>query len=281
MLRHALSVIAAALEFVALENCDANAHPKTDALPIIRGEQDSPPSSPHPSLLRIVDWNIAAGRLSTIDTIAARLATFDADVITLQELDVDTQRSGEIDEPALLGKALAYDYVFAPIMPWDGGSYGIATLSRYALESVRRIPLSNRYAGEPRSAIDASLCDEGACVRTINHHADVELPAAEQSTKEIVASLTSALGTGVALLGDLNQVADDAGPQACLAAGLVDVGAALDASATQGDRRIDYAFMDNALAPCVRHMSVETTAESDHNALLIDLERECVAASAR
>jgi hypothetical protein len=100
MLRHALSILAAALEFVALENCDASAHRQADALPIIRSEQESPPSSAHPNLLRIVDWNIAAGRLATIDAIAARLATFDADVITLQELDVDTERSGEIDEPA-------------------------------------------------------------------------------------------------------------------------------------------------------------------------------------
>jgi endonuclease/exonuclease/phosphatase family metal-dependent hydrolase len=273
VLRHALSIFAA-----ALESCDASTHRQLDAWPIIRGEQDNPPSSAHPNLLRIVDWNIAAGRLATIDAIAARLATFDADVITLQELDVDTQRSDEIDEPALLSKALTYDYVFAPIIPWEGGSYGIATLSRYALESVRRIPLSNRFAGELRGAIDASLCDEGACLRTINHHADVEQPAAEQSTREIVASLTSALGTGVALLGDLNQVADDAGPRACVAAGLVDVGAAFDASATQSGRRIDYAFMDSALAPCVRRMSVEATSESDHNALLIDLDRGCVSA---
>jgi hypothetical protein len=72
VLRHALNILAAALEFVALESCDASTHRQLDAWPIIRGEQDNPPSSAHPNLLRIVDWNIAAGRLATIDAIAAR-----------------------------------------------------------------------------------------------------------------------------------------------------------------------------------------------------------------
>jgi endonuclease/exonuclease/phosphatase family metal-dependent hydrolase len=103
--------------------------------------------------------------------------------------------------------------------------------------------------------------------------------AAETSTKEILATLAAQRGKGFALFGDLNQIASDQGPQACLSAGLVDLGAEFDAAPTEADRRIDYAFVDAALAACVEAMHVEPGSESDHNALLVDLSIACLEAT--
>jgi endonuclease/exonuclease/phosphatase family metal-dependent hydrolase len=264
---------------LALAACNARA---TDSASIesmiIRGEALHAPESSHPSVLRIADWNIKAGRDSSFTAISEKLAVLDADVITLQEVDMKTHRTGDIDQPSVLGRALGYNYAFAPTIPWDGGYYGIATFSRYPFTSIGRIHLSNGHASEPRTALEALVCVDTTCFRAVNHHADVVRLAAELSTTEVLQHVHAELGTGLALVGDFNQAPSDPGPQACLKAGLIDLGAELGPAATFGAERIDYAFADAVLVPCAQRVEVEPGAESDHNALVVDFDISCVSA---
>jgi endonuclease/exonuclease/phosphatase family metal-dependent hydrolase len=252
----------------------------SDPLPFIRGKMRQGPASGHPGMLRIVDWNIAVARDSSLMEIGMTLQALDADVITLQEVDFHAQRTQRADEPALLADALGYNYVFAAAIPWDGGYYGIAMLSRVPFTSVERIHLSNADATEDRTAIEARLCPGRACIRAVNHHADLVPLAAQLSTNEVLEHIAAQAGTRVALLADLNQIPSDAGPQACLGAGLVDLGAQFGAAPTSGDRRIDYAFLDAALAACARQFAVmDAAGESDHRLLVLDLDEACVEAA--
>jgi len=258
-----------------MQGCDHG--PSVGAFPIVRGEAEHVPPSGHPSLLRIVDWNIKSARDASVMSIASTLERLDADVITLQEVDVDTQRSAGVDEPAALARALDYNYAFAATIPWQGGYYGIATLSRYRFTSVERIHLSNLDATEPRTALDALVCPSAACIHAINHHADLVPLAAKVSTTEVLTHIHAEHAARVALLGDLNQIPTDAGPRACLEAGLVDLGAESGGAPTAGDLRIDYAFVDAAMAPCARALEVmDASAESDHRLLAFDLDMACV-----
>ena len=245
---------------------------------ILQGVAHAPAPSAHPERLRIVDWNIAAGRGSSIEAVAARLMALEPDVVALQELDVETRRSGQVDQPARLAGALTFSYAFARTIPWLGGSYGIALLSRHPLMQLRRIPLSNQDAAEPRTALEAVVCaGEDACLRVIDHHADLAPLSAAISVREIVDDLSAALGTGVVFVGDLNQVPTDSGPSYCVAHGLIDTGAG-DDHPTQGGRRIDYAFVDDRLARCVMQLRVAEVPESDHDPLVLDLDVACLRA---
>lgn len=224
----------------------------------------------------MIVWNIKAGRDSSIERIAQRLSELDGDLLMLQEIDSLTRRSGGVDQPAVLGALLHLDYAFAPTIPWSGGLYGILTLSRHPFHTVRRIAISNAQAREPRGALETELCFEQACLRIVNHHADLVLTASAQSTREILQDLAPRIGSGVGLVGDLNQVASDDGPRACVAAALQDIGERFGAERTEGDRRIDYAFLDGTLARCVRNMSVQPEHDSDHNSLALDLDLACL-----
>jgi len=304
--------VASVVGLLAIGGCQSNAAPATDAgtpddastalaastardagrpppvgqgipdagLPLVRGQVTTPVASAHPDVLRIVDWNIKAGRGSSITTIATRLAALEPDVVVLQEVDSNTRRGGGVDQPAFLGQMLQLDYVFAPTIPWSGGTYGIATLSRYPLMTAARIPLTNMFAGERRTALDTALCIDDVCLRVINHHADVQLAASQLSTQEIVQHIQAELGSKVALFADLNQVPTDIGPAACVAAGLSDLGDAFGNAITEGGRRIDYAFVDKALRPCVKQMTVNPEVDSDHNSLVVDLDVACLKAQA-
>jgi len=245
--------------------------------PIVEGAPLQPAAaSEHPQRLRVVSWNMKAGRGSSLSAIAQRLASLAPDVVALQEVDVDTRRTGRVDQPVTLAAALGFHHAFAEAIPWSGGRYGIATLSRYPFQSLRRIPLSNTAAGEARTALDAEICAAGSCMHILNHHADVRPLAAEQSTREILAHVAGQPGQRTIFLGDLNQTPDAPGPTACVAAGLTDVGARLDPQPTQGDRRIDYAYVDLALASCIAGFHVEPASESDHAALVLDLDLGCL-----
>lgn len=63
------------------------------------------------------------------------------DVVGLQEVDSIVPRSGSIDETAYLANSLGMYGTFGPAIPYKGGKYGVAILSKECPLSVRNIPL--------------------------------------------------------------------------------------------------------------------------------------------
>lgn len=93
-----------------------------------------PPPGAGPAV-RLVCWNIhhGRGRDGRVDLprIAAELAALRPDLVCLQEVDRGVARSGGLDEPAELARALGMHPVFGHNIDHQGGAYGNAILSRW------------------------------------------------------------------------------------------------------------------------------------------------------
>jgi endonuclease/exonuclease/phosphatase family metal-dependent hydrolase len=229
------------------------------------------PGAPAPSQVRVATWNIAAAQLSSIADLAGVLANVDADVVLLQEVDVGVRRSGGQNQAEALANQLGAAYAFGEAIPWDGGHYGLATLSRLPFQVVRRISLDDPSASERRIGLDVTLCFGAATIEVVNTHADVIAEAGARNAMQLVDALRPAIGNGLIVAGDFNALPGDPGPQAALAAGLQDLLATRDASPTWGDRREDFIFGDARLAPRVTAGQMVPTDKSDHRLLFVDL----------
>jgi endonuclease/exonuclease/phosphatase family metal-dependent hydrolase len=220
--------------------------------------------------LRVVTWNMDAALTGPLTDIAAVLMGIDADVILLQEVDDDVQRSGNVNQAAVLGKALGAEYVFAETMPWQNGHYGIATLSRLPIAAVERIALDAPDASERRIGLDVTLCLGPVAAHVVNLHADIVSDAGAENVTDLLRVLKPRIGSGLLLAGDFNAAPTDPGPQAVLAAGLIDVVAPHDPSPTSGSRRQDFIFGDARLAPHARGAHIVPSDKSDHVPVVAD-----------
>jgi hypothetical protein len=106
--------------------------------------------------LRLLSWNIKAGRVQGLDAVIAEISRWNPDVVLLQEVDMEVERSGFLDQPRVIGERLGYEFVFAPAIVVEGGLYGIAALSRVPLREAHRVPVTNMYACEMRVGLEAS-----------------------------------------------------------------------------------------------------------------------------
>lgn len=249
---------------------DAAGKPGDDRLLVAPRLLSCDPEAPLAERVRVASWNIHAGRTSSLDTVANVLAATDADVIALQEVDVGVQRTGEIDQPAVLANRLGYEYVFAQSIEYQGGAYGLAVLSRLPLAAVERISLDAAAASERRIGLDVTVCAGPSPLRIVSTHLDYIVEANVQNTRDLLAAVDGA-GGALLLAGDFNVEPEAPSIQDVLAAGFYDVLAARDPAPTYGGRRIDYFFADARLSRAVISGEVMETADSDHRLLLIDV----------
>jgi endonuclease/exonuclease/phosphatase family metal-dependent hydrolase len=118
---------------------------------------DGVPASPED--LRVLSYNIRHGRgmddKVDFDRIAKLIAATQADLIALQEVDKGVGRSGKVDTPEFLGKALGMHHQFGRFMPYQGGEYGLAVLSKFPVVEARVHKLPG--GGEPRVALEIEV----------------------------------------------------------------------------------------------------------------------------
>nr|WP_315823812.1 endonuclease/exonuclease/phosphatase family protein [Paraflavitalea speifideiaquila] len=93
-----------------------------------------------------------------LDAIAAVINKYKPDVVALQEVDVNTKRSG-LNEAFLLAQKTKMNFYFARAIDYDGGQYGVAILSKYALSGGFTLPLPTLAGsnGEPRVLASAHI----------------------------------------------------------------------------------------------------------------------------
>jgi len=112
-----------------------------------------------PTRLRVLAYNVkhGLGLDGTIDLerIADVIRAQQPDVVTLQEIDRGCARSGGVDQARVLGELCGMQHVFGEFMPYDGGHYGMALLSRYPIASWSNHVLPP--GTEPRSALEARI----------------------------------------------------------------------------------------------------------------------------
>ena len=109
--------------------------------------------------LRILAYNTHHGegmdRVLDLERIAGVIRSVSPHVVTLQEIDEGVERTGVVDQAAMYGALTKMDAIFGDFMPYQGGEYGMALLSRHPIvewENHRLPP-----GPEPRSTLAARI----------------------------------------------------------------------------------------------------------------------------
>lgn len=250
----------------------AEASPGDDRLLVLPPLRPCGAGTERLAAVRMVSWNVSAGRVSSLAEVQAVLEGLDADVIALQELDVLVRRTGSVDQPRVLAEALGHAYAFAASVEFDGGDFGLAVLSRLPFAAAERIDLPSEGGYEPRIALDVTVCAGALPLRVVDVHADF---VPEVNTANLVA-LGEAVGPTTArptiLAGDLNAVDTTPGVASLVeTTAAVDVLATWDPGPTKGTERIDYVLASPALAEAVTDAARVETQASDHVPLRVDV----------
>ncbi len=158
--------------------------------------------------VRVVSWNIRHGaglddRLDLPRT-AAVLRALAPDVVGLQEVDQGVRRSGGVPQADSLGRLLGMASAFGAFMPYQGGEYGLAILSRHPIvrTHVIRLPDGN----EPRVALLADVALPGAdTISVVNVHFDwVANDTLRHAQALTLTRVLDTLARPYVLLGDFN-----------------------------------------------------------------------------
>src|SRR5207237_2406293 len=90
-----------------------------------------------------------------VERIARVIVSVKPDLVALQEVDRNTNRTGHVDQAALLAKLTKMHGFFGKAMDYDGGEYGDAVLSRFDVKDSRivALPYKPLEKHEPRAAV--------------------------------------------------------------------------------------------------------------------------------
>lgn len=126
--------------------------------------------------LRVMTYNIKHGlgndgRID-LERIAAVISAAAPDVVALQEVDFNTERTGGVDQAAVLSRLTGLDHhAFGRFMDYSGGQYGMAIISRFPIERTRVIDLPPG-PHEPRTALHAIIERPNDRVAIVGVHLD-------------------------------------------------------------------------------------------------------------
>ena len=158
------------------------------------------------STLRIAAYNIRHGRGMDGEVDLARIAdvlrALDADVITLQEVDNRTERTGRVDQTAVLAELLGYRGFHGAHRSYQGGEYGNAILTRSPVHAVRthRIPPASGSALAVHE-VEIELGSHTISVISVHLAGSAEERLAQADS---IASFFAAADHPVVLAGDFN-----------------------------------------------------------------------------
>jgi endonuclease/exonuclease/phosphatase family metal-dependent hydrolase len=248
-------------------------------LPLLRGAPPRPLAAAPGESIRAITFNLhngfdEQGRFA-LDGMLDRLAREEPDVLALQEVSRGWVVNGSTDLYELARARLGLHGVYGPSVSTDWGN---AVFSRFAPDSVRRIPLPPRDLPLPRQAtvVDLPAGPAGVAVRVIATHLHhVEEGDAVRSEQ---ARSLAALGAprGAILLGDFNALPSSE-PLAVLgAAGWQDAGAVDPGPFSPTyPSRAPTRRIDTVLAGAGTRILASRVAapwKSDHRAVVVDLE---------
>jgi endonuclease/exonuclease/phosphatase family metal-dependent hydrolase len=236
-----------------------------------------PEPAPELHPLRVASWNIQSCRRG-LPGVLARLQKLDADLVALQEVDRFTERSGGVDQAALLAREAGFEHhAFFRALEFPKGQYGVALLSRHPLSGVTSEPLPTPPGIEPRvlgrAVLEGPFGGVNVAVTHLSHRLDRAAVRREQA--RVVAERLSGREATL-VLGDFNDLSHSAMYRQ-LRARFVDVFEAAGEGPGGTHHlgwllptvRIDYLFATADLAP--HHARVLRTDASDHHILFAEL----------
>lgn len=172
--------------------------------------------------LTVVTWNILhgandKGQLNLEDK-GAYLAEQGADLVFLQEVDEGCERSGGVDQIALLGRITAMDAAFGSFMPYQGGRYGLGTLSSLPARETRSVRLPE--GDEPRVALLSEVEVLGRPLLAVNLHLNwTKDDTFRYAQAHALLAELETLDLPMIVAGDFNDTPDSRTMKAFLAAG--------------------------------------------------------------
>ena len=238
--------------------------------------------------VRVLVYNIHAGKdaagADNLDGVVALIRETRADIILLQEVDQVTRRSGVVDQPAVLASRTGFHVAFGSALDYDGGKYGVATLSRWpiAFDTLHRLPVDppqERAGGsrEPRGLLRSDITSPYGRMVVFNTHIDAsrEDTWRRQEARVIVSTIGAARRAQALVLlgGDLNSTPESAVQAIIREPGLRDAfaecgrGTGLTYPADSAVKRIDYLYLTGAMR-CARAEALATRV-SDHRPVVV------------
>jgi endonuclease/exonuclease/phosphatase family metal-dependent hydrolase len=224
-----------------------------------------------PGTLRVLTYNIHHGEGTDKEFDYRRLAqiidTLSPDIVALQEVDVGTERASGVDQPALLGKRLRMRHAFGQAMPYQGGRYGEAILSRFPIEKVIVHPLPYQFEQEPRAALEVRVRPKGIGPLTFvgTHLCHQKVENRVQQTQRLCRLFSSQEGDPVILAGDFNARPGSEPMKVLVGAGWVDAVAPRSV--------IDYVLVRSCDPWQVKEVTIiPEPVVSDHSPVLVVLE---------
>lgn len=165
--------------------------------------------------LRVMTYNIhhcnppskeAAGTIE-VNTTASVISRENPDIVALQEVDVNTRRSGFTDQAQLLAQKLGMFAYFGKAIDYDGGAYGVAILSKFALSNNSLYPLPETVnpASENRVlAVSSINFRNGRTVFFGSTHLDVTSAGNRDLQAAEINRIASLQNTPFIVAGDFN-----------------------------------------------------------------------------
>jgi len=247
-------------------------------LPLAPAAATTPATATVP--VRVLCYNIhhgegLDGRLD-LERIAALIKAQAADLVALQEVERGTQRTQRRDLPAELAQLTGLTVRFARTIPYQGGEYGTAVLSRFPIRRVAHTPLKVIGQGEQRGVQQVWVDVHGTEILFLNTHLDHRRDPAERERSVVeIRELVAAAGpVPVIVAGDFNAVPDSRAI-ATMREFLTDAwtvagrGPGFTIPVRQPNRRIDYVWVSPHFTPV--RMEVLSSEASDHLPIVAEL----------
>lgn len=225
-------------------------------------------------MIRLMTYNIRGtigmDNQHSVERIADVIRGSGAGIVCLQEVHASRERTGSVDQPAVLGRLLGMSVAFQRNYREGAGGLGNAVLTNLDLRQTRSHILTS--AGEQRGIIEVEIRTPQGPLTVFCTHFGLDAKERLVQARELAALVNAARAPKLAC-GDFNGEADqEAISELITSAGLIDAdpGGSLTFDSARPHTRIDLILHDPSIA--VRSTSVLTTQASDHLPLIADLE---------
>ncbi len=165
--------------------------------------------------IKILSYNLRFGELATLEELAEFIKEQDPDLVALQEVDLFTHRERA---PHQNGKDFATELgfrtgmlpVYGKTIPYSGGYYGVALLSKYPMARVERKYLPKTEHGkEQRAVLIADVeYQEGKYITFASTHLDYTNTTERQGQVNELNRLLKGGPYPVIVAGDFNGTPD-------------------------------------------------------------------------
>jgi len=230
--------------------------------------------------LNLMTYNIRVGKGldngNHLQEIAKFIDSCDVDVVALQEVDSVTERSGKIFQAEYLARAIGMNFVFAGNIKFDGGSYGIATLSKKEISSTKHFLLPNFPGEEQRGLLQTVINFNNKIISVFNTHLDYhENDSLRFLQTTAVDSLVSLSENPVILMGDFNDVPASRSMDLLFEKFYASFQKEMFSPTFPSDnpvKKIDYILFDNKMSFKIPDKKVIKNTMSDHRPVWISVQ---------